>query len=139
MEVYPDARIIVTKRDPIQAVASYCSLVAVAWGMTSDAVDLKKVADYVLTTAAKSQKIADGALRSIPESQIYHADYSELTRDPAAMVASIYEYFGYDRDDGFGARTRTWLNANPPDRYGRHKYDLADFGLTPQDVRRALE
>ena len=139
MEVYPDARIVVTKRDPVQAIASYCSLVAVAWGMTSDAVDLKRVADYVLTTAAKSQKIANGALRSIPESQIYHIDYSELTRDRSAMVASIYEHFGHDRDDGLDARIRTWLSANPRDRHGRHKYDLADFGLTVQDVRRALE
>ena len=139
MEVYPDARIIFTHRDPVEAIPSYCSLVAVAWGMTSEAIDLKKVADYALTTAANSQRIARCALHSMPESQIYHVDYRELTRDPLATVASIYEHFGYDCDDDLDARMRTWLSVNPPDRHGRHKYDLGDFGLTVQDVRRALE
>ena len=138
IEVYPDAKIICTHREPAEAIASYCSLVAVAWGMTSEAIDLKKVADYVLTTAANSQTIARSALRSIPESQVCHVEYRELTRDPLKTISGIYEYFSYPRDEGLGARIGSWLNANPPDRHGRHKYDLADFGLTADAVNRAL-
>jgi hypothetical protein len=140
LEVYPDARVVLTHRDPVEAIASYCSLVTVAWGMTSDSTDhLKRVVDYVLSTAVNSQKIAGRTLRSIPESQIYHVNYRDLTRDPLATVASIYRHFGYVRDDDLGARIRVWLSANPPGRHGRHKYDLADFGLRAEDVRRALE
>jgi hypothetical protein len=139
MQVYPDARIICTHRDPEEAIASYCSLVAVAWGMTSETIDLDKVADYVLTTAANSQRIARATLPSIPENQIYHVEYRELTRDPLKTIASIYERFSYPHDDGLDGRLRSWLSANPPDRHGRHKYDLADFGLTADDVRRKLE
>ena len=139
MQVYPDARIVYTHREPAEAIASYCSLVAVAWGMTSEAIDLRRVADYVLTTAANSQRIARSTLGSIPESQIYHVDYRELTRDPLKTIGSIYEHFSNARDEGLGARIRAWLDANPPDRHGRHKYDLGDFGLTVDDVNRALD
>ena len=139
LQVYPDARIICTHRDPVEAVSSYCSLVAVAWGMTSDAIDLKKVADYVLTTTATSLKAARVALRSIPENQVYHVKYTDLTRDPLRTITSIYSHFAYPRDDDLAARIRSWLDANPANRNGGHKYDLADFGLTVRDVERATE
>ena len=138
MEVYPDARIVCTHRDPSEAIASYCSLVAVAWGMTSDAIDLRRVAHYVMTTAAKSQRIARATLPSIPENQVYHVEYRELTRDPLKTIGAIYEHFSYPPDEGLSNRIGSWLIANPPDQHGRHKYDLADFGLTVDDVNRAL-
>jgi hypothetical protein len=28
----------------------------------------------------------------------------------------------------------TWLAANPPDRYGRHRYTLEQFGLRAEEV-----
>jgi hypothetical protein len=30
---------------------------------------------------------------------------------------------------------RTWLADNPQDKFGRHEYQLAKFGLTPELVR----
>jgi hypothetical protein len=138
MQVYPDARIIYTHRDPAEAMGSYCSLVAVAWGMTSDAVNLRRVADYVLTTAAYSQKIARETLPSIPKDQIYHVDYRDLTRNPKKTVATAYEHLGYPRDEGLGDRMDRWLQPDRPSGRKPHKYDLSDFGLTAEGVRRSL-
>jgi hypothetical protein len=138
MQVYPDARIIYTHRDPAEAMGSYCSLVAVAWGMTSDAVNLKRVADYVLTTAAYSQKIARETLPSIPKDQIYHVDYRDLTRNPKKTVAAAYDHLGYPRDEGLGDRMDQWFRSNRPGDRKPHKYDLSDFGLTAEGVRRSL-
>jgi hypothetical protein len=138
MQVYPDARIIYTHRDPAEAMGSYCSLVAVAWGMTSDAVNLKRVADYVLTTAAYSQKIARETLPSIPKDQIYHVDYRDLTRNPKKTVATAYEHLGYPRDEGLEDRMDRWLQPDRPSGRKPHKYDLSDFGLTAEGVRRSL-
>lgn len=33
---------------------------------------------------------------------------------------------------------RAFLEANPPDKHGRHVYDLADFGLDREERRAAL-
>jgi hypothetical protein len=106
--------------------------------MTSDAVNLKRVADYVLTTAAYSQKIARETLPSVPKEQIYHVDYRDLTRNPKKTVAAAYEHLGYPRDEGLGNRMDSWLQEYRPGDRKQHKYDLSDFGLTAEGVRRLL-
>ncbi len=138
MQVYPDARIVVTHRDPVESVASYCSLLAVAWGMISEKVDLDVIARYALETAAASEARAEPVLRTLPRNQVFHVHFNEFVRNPHDTVIAIYRHFDYPYDSGLRARMRAWSAANPRDRHGTHKYDLADFGLTAESVRRAL-
>lgn len=138
LKVYPDARIVFTHRDPVEAIASYCSLVAVAWSMTSDSVSTKKIREYVLGTAVRSQAIAREALSTLPAGRIVHVEYGDMMRDAPATASAVYEELGYAADPGLEAKMRAWLAANPKNRHGPHTYDLADFGLTDADVRRAL-
>lgn len=138
LQVYPDARIVCTHRDPCEVVASYCSLLAVAWGMTSDVIDRDRIACYVLETTAKSQTRADPVLRDLPRDHVFHVQFRELVRDPVSMIAAAYRQLGYPRDDGLRARSYAWIAANPADRLGTHRYDLADFGLTKTKVLSAL-
>lgn len=138
LKVYPDARIVFTHRDPVEAVASYCSLVAVAWGMTSKAVTNKKITDFVIGTAIKSQAAARQALKSLPADQIVHVEYADMMRDAPGTASAIYERLGYPRDAELPAKMRDWLAANPKNRHGQHTYRLADFGLTEEGVRAAL-
>lgn len=137
-EVYPDANIIYTHRDPVEAIGSYCSMMTVLWGMTSNDVDLREVGRYALATAAHCKKVGEAALAALPPAQVYHAPYADLKSDPKAMIGEIYSRFGYSPDAGLEQRMTAWLAANPSNRHGQHKYDLADFGLTRDDVRRAL-
>ena len=32
-----------------------------------------------------------------------------------------------------------WLQGHPSDKHGRHLYQLSDFGLTVEDVRKRLQ
>ena len=138
MQVYPDARLVVTHRDPVESIASYCSLLAVTWGMISEKVDLDDIARYALDMAATSEGLAEPVLRKMPRSQVYHVHFNEFARNPHDTAVAIYRHFDYPYDTGLRARMRAWSAENPRDRHGTHKYDLADFGLTPQSVRRAL-
>ena len=139
MKVYPDARIVCTHRDPAEAVASYCSLLALAWGMTSDAaVDRRRIADYALETMSKAQAVAAPVLAALPKSQVIHVDFADLIADPIGLPQAIYERFGYVRDPDLGEGLKAWCAANPRDKHGRHRYRLSDFNLTEADVRRAV-
>ncbi|HMN37409.1 MAG TPA: sulfotransferase [Hyphomicrobium sp.] len=138
LEVYPDARLVMTHRDPVECVASYCSLVAVAWGMTSDRFDKRKITDYVLSSAALAQKVSREALRRVPADRVVHVDYEQITTAPVATITGIYSKMGYQRDPALPAKIEAWLAANPKGRHGRHTYSLADFDLTERDVREAL-
>jgi hypothetical protein len=138
LKIYPDARIVVTHRDPVEAVASYCSLVAVAWGMTSDRASSSRITKYVLTTAARSQSVAREALKHVPPGQVIHVQYREMMRDACATASAIYDRFGYPRDPDLTSKMTNWLANNPKNRHGRHTYALSDFGLTDSEVRTAL-
>jgi Sulfotransferase family len=139
LDVYPDARIVYTHREPEKIIASLCSLAAVTWSMTSDDVDLDQVAEYALNVAQRCQAAGRAALRTTPRDQILHVDYDDLVADPIAMARRVYEHFGYPADPSLDARMADWLASHPSDRHGKHTYRLSDFGLTENDVRRRLE
>jgi hypothetical protein len=139
LDVYPDARIVYTHREPEKIIASLCSLAAVTWSMTSDEVDLNQVAEFALNVAECCQGAGRTALRTVSPDQIMHVEYDDLVANPVAMARSIYERFGYPSDPGLDARMADWLRNHPSDRHGRHTYQLSDFGLTENDVKRRLE
>ena len=139
LDVYPDARIVYTHREPEKIIASLCSLAAVTWSMTSDDVDLDQVAEYALNVAQRCQAAGRAALQTTPRDQILHVDYDDLVADPVAMARRVYEHFGYPADPSLDARMADWLASHPSDKHGKHTYQLSDFGLTENDVRRRLE
>lgn len=139
LETYPDARIVYTHRDPEKIIASLCSLAAVTWSMTSDRVDLREVADFTLEVAELCQRAAREALQIMPRSRILHVDFDDLVADPVGMALRVYERFGYPVDPGLKARMEDWLASHPSDKHGKHRYQLSDFGLTENEVRKRLE
>lgn len=138
LQVYPDANIVYTHRDPAEAIASYCSMMTVLWGVTSDAIDPAQVGRYALETAAVCRKIGEAALNTVPKGRVYHVDYTDLKNNPKSVIAAIHGRFGYPLDDSLDNRMTSWLAANPADRHGRHTYELADFGLSRAEVTRVL-
>ncbi len=139
LDTYPDARIVYTHRDPEKIIASLCSLIAVTWSMTSDDVDLGEVAEFALGMAERCQESARAALRTIPRDQIMHVEYDELVADPVAKALAVYDRFGYPADPALKANMTAWLQSHPKDKHGKHRYQLSDFGLTVEDVRRRLQ
>jgi hypothetical protein len=138
LDVYPDARIVYTHRDPEKIIASLCSLTAVTWAMTSDEIDLSKVADFALSMAQRSQEAAQEALRTVSRDQIVHVEFDELVADPTGVASGIYKRFGYPADGALIAKMSEWLRDNPSDKHGKHHYQLSDFGLTAAEVRARL-
>jgi len=138
LEVYPDARIVYTQRDPTKTVPSLCSLAAVTWCMTSDTVDLRDVGEFALDLAERCAAAGRAAMQNLPRDQIVHVEYDELVRDPAAMAVSIYERLGYPADPTLKARAQQWLAEHPSDKHGKHSYVLEDFGLTPEILKQRL-
>lgn len=139
LQIYPDARIVFTQRNPVEAVASYCSLLAVAWGVTCDDVEPQKIAEYVLDAAVRSHAIAHTVMEKLPARQVARVDYGELMRDTAGTAARASQHLGYPDDPQMKSKMEAWLTANPKGRNGQHIYRLSDFGLTEEGVRQVLQ
>ncbi len=138
LEVFPDARIVLTHRDPAECIASLCSLTRVMWGISSEHADDRKVGRYVIDTAERLAASAGPALARLGPDQRFDAAFAGLMADPPAMTAAIYDQLGYEPDPGLLQRAAAWLASNPREKHGRHTYTLEDFDLSADEVHRRL-
>ncbi len=135
-DVYPDAHVVQTHRDPVRLVASLVSLIATLRGMASDRVDpfeigadwSKRLGEGLQAAMDVRERRATGAVLDLP--------YAELVADPLASVARSYAHFGMDLSAEAESRMRAFLADNPQDKHGAHRYGLADAGLDADALRR---
>ncbi len=133
-EVYPDARLVMTHRDPAEVVGSACSLIKYVRAIYSDEVDLKGIGETfadtfeVMIARANAFKAKQGA------GAIYDVQYADTVRDPMAVVRGIYEHFDIDFTPEIEAAMQGYLAANPKGKHGSHSYDLSEFGLSKESV-----
>ena len=127
---YPDARFVVTHRDPVPIVASVCSLVRSLTGTFSDADRTAYIAatwpDLVATLVERQMSFRDrhdpAAFCDVP--------YEQVRSDPVGAVRAVYDRFGLELTPGTEQRVARHAAANRQGQHGRHRYSLEEFGLS---------
>ena len=139
LEVYPDAMIVVTHRDPVVAVTSSCSLAAVSTRGWSETFVGQQLGHDVLDWAAwELEQFAD-ARRRHPEATIVDVEYDDLVRDPIGTLRHLYPRIGLGWHDEIEQRMELEYEASRSGpRAPRHQYELSDYGLTPTQVLNRL-
>ncbi|PRX50168.1 sulfotransferase family protein [Prauserella shujinwangii] len=135
LEVYPDALVIQTHRDPCTAIASVCSLNAQAtegWSETFRGEVIGR--DQLDLWARGLERFVAERARHDP-ARFLDVDYADFVADPVGTVESIYAHFRLPLTDAAGTAMRA-LHAESTRGATRpaHRYHLADFGLTPEEV-----
>ena len=126
---YPDARLVVTHRDPVKIAASTFSLLRCLTGtFTNDDHTGYIVAHWPATLSTLLDRAMDARDR-IGEDAFFDVAYADIVRDPVAVVGSIYERFGIEWNDDKEEYFRRFHAANPQHKYGTHTYSLAEVGL----------
>ena len=78
-------------------------------------------------------------MRRTPAEQFVDVDYREFVSDPVATTKGIYESFGLEWTPGVDeAVTKLDAESRQGGRRPKHSYDLADYGLTEDEVRAAF-
>jgi hypothetical protein len=129
---------VMTHRDPVDVVASYCSLVKTFRGLYSDDIDLKNIAD---TTLDIFDRMARGALAHKQvhgAASIYDLHYGALMQNPIGEMKKLYRHFDEPWTEAAEENMKKFLAKNPQGRHGRHAYSLEEFGLSPEIVRARL-
>ena len=128
----PGATVVMCHRHPRQAVASYASLIAALRRAYSDTVSPEAIGRQALDRGATAMQRAlvarDGAA-------VIDVSYEAMMGDPVGVVGAVYERLGRPYHPEEVAR---WAAAHPQHQHGPHRYDLARFGLTDDDVDRAF-
>ncbi len=134
-DVFPDARIVMTHRDPAQTVPSLASLVRTLRVLGSDAVDPLEIGAHWSGKWSRALERAIAA-RAQREERFLDVHYAELVADPMAQVRRIYAHAGLELTADAEARMREWAVENERDRRPVHAYTLEEFGYTQEALRR---
>ena len=135
LDVYPDASFVVTHRDPVQALASNCSLTALLRRFTAEQVDLHEIGrqmrEMILTYLRRLVEFDD---RSGATGRIAHVDYRAVVDDPETVMTDVFGKLGIEMTPTVRASIGAWRRDNPPGKRGSHDYDLGDYGLDAREV-----
>ena len=135
LSVFPDARFVMTHRDPTDVLASVCDVYADIGGTFSDEVDR----DYIGQVNIEQWSLGISRvlnLRQGPaDARFYDIDFRAMQADPIGEVRSLYEWLAQPVSDEFERRMRRWWEANAENREPSTHSDLSDYGLETADVR----
>ena len=135
MAVYPDALVIQTHRAPRTSVGSMCSLAAHATDGWSSTFRGPVIGAGQLELWARGLAEFAAARSRYNPAQFLDVDYADFTADPVATVESVYAHFGLPYgDDAAAAVHALQAGAGAGDARPSHRYSLADFGLTGEQV-----
>lgn len=136
MDVYPDALIIQTHRDPVTIMASSCSLSEQTTKGWSNTFTGDTIGSTQLELWSRGLREFTAARARYNPAQFLDIQFEDLRADPFGTVEKIYSTFGLDYTDAGRAAMRALdEESKSGDRKPMHRYDLADYGLTEDQVR----
>lgn len=140
LTTYPDCRIVYTKRAPEQVVGSIASLHWHLYRTFSNFADTRELGRQVCQRWGNVQQAFEAQLNASNElrARTCSIDYAELIQDPIATIRKIYRQFGLSLNDSTAAIMQNHLHQRPLHHFGKHRYALADFGLTVRDIDQAF-
>ena len=136
---YPDARLVMTHRDPIAVVASVCSLVRCLSGTFTDADHAAYINDHWTGV------VQDGVERVMAyraregDDRFVDVRYDDLVADPVGTVRRIYDHFDDELGDVAVERMHRYVDANPKGAHGAHHYRLEELGLDRGELEARFE
>ncbi|MCR3720648.1 MULTISPECIES: sulfotransferase family protein [Prauserella salsuginis group] len=137
LQVYPDALVIQTHRAPETAIASVCSLNAQASAGWSETFTGDRVGRDQLELWARGLETFTEARSRHDHRRFFDVDYDDFVADPIGTVESVYGHFGLPlSDEAREAMRRLHTASTTGAARPEHRYSLADFGLTGDEVRR---
>ena len=139
-DVYPDARILLTHRDPLDVVASNCSLNCYARYVSSHGAcsNPKEIGPWQLGLLGVGWDRNTEMRKHLDPKRIYDVSYRRMLKDPIAEINQIYGYFNQTFTQEARTNMQTWLEQNRQHKHGKHHYSLEQFGLSKESVQKGF-
>ena len=135
--IFPAARVIQTHRDPAKAVPSLCALLMQLHPvMEVGRTELRAHIMLARETAKWASAVHKAEqVRVRYPGQVLDVIHGDFHRDPVGVIRRIYGFIGMALTEQALADMAQRIAEKPELQHGVHRYDVADFGLTEDDVR----
>ncbi|HEX3793688.1 MAG TPA: sulfotransferase [Acidimicrobiales bacterium] len=128
---YPDAKVVITHRDPLRVIGSLADMMATLHHMHSEHVDHDTLVQFMamglemqMDEVTSQQDAGD-----LPSDQIADVVYHNLIGDPVGTIERLYATWDLPLSDTYRLRLGDYLAARHTHRASGHDYSFADTGL----------
>jgi hypothetical protein len=132
---FPDARFVMTHRDPTDVILSVATVYADIAGSFTDDLDLAYIGrlnvEQWSTGIKRVMKFRDNG----EDHRFYDIDFRAMRDDPVGEVRGLYTWLGEPVSGEFESRMAQWWEANASNREPSTYPDPATYGLDLDQVR----
>jgi hypothetical protein len=130
LDTFPDCKIVMTHRSPVNAVPSYASMVSAISAQYSDDIDQIAIGRYwrdrFVATLSEFRDVRDQR----PD-RFVDVQFKDMLADPVGEATRVTTALGLPADrEAFEA----YMVRNEAQRHGSHTYTAEDFGLTDAEL-----
>lgn len=137
LKVFPDARFVHCHRDPVAVTASINSMnrqVMKMYAGDCSHMDQGEIGRAVMNWYAESLEQALAARTRLPEELFIDCSQTEISSAPMSVVERCYQQFGLEFSAASRGAIQSYVDAHPKGKHGKHEYDLAQYGLSKDEV-----
>ena len=135
LETFPGAKIVMTHRDPVSTVPSYCSMMTTLYHMAST-VDRERIGAFWEHRLAELLDLFISIREKAGSGDFIDVRYTDLTVQPIEQGKRVLAEAGIALTPELIAGMEDWVEANRREDRAPHKYALEDFGLGRAEVER---
>jgi hypothetical protein len=138
IDLFPDAVVVFTHRDPASVVASFVTMAAYTARMSLEPpIDLHAIGRYWADRIADLFHACVRDRHLVSPTRSTDVRFDEFMRDDLATVRRIYALAGQPVTAEAEAAWAAFMATHPRGVHGTVEYDLAQFGLDAAEIRRA--
>ncbi|WP_299694386.1 sulfotransferase [Hydrocarboniphaga sp.] len=137
-EVFPDAVVVHTYRDPLVALPSSCRIVEVFRHLLTHDIDLAELgAEQLIWWSQILNRHLEQRDR-LNNGRIFDICYDDIHHDVIPAVRDLYANSGRSLDESVAKAMLAWEASNPQHPFGQHRYSLERYGLTAEQLQSAF-
>lgn len=132
---YPDAKVIMTHRDPAKVIPSAISFV--------EALQPKEIAmDRHVFGRGRAEHLRIGVERAmaararIGQDRFFDVHHAPFVADPFGTIERVYDFLGLSLTPATLAKMEAWHAKNRAGAHGAHRYSAEQYGLSADQLRR---
>jgi hypothetical protein len=135
---YPNAKFLWSHRDPARVLASVCSLIQYVRSWSSDRDDAHELGAEQLACWAEGVRRAMDFRKRLGNNRFVDVSFADLNADPIGTLEGGYDRLDLTFSDEARRRVLEWAGGHQRGSRGEHVYDLADYGLTREQVHESF-
>jgi Sulfotransferase family len=137
---YPQARFLMTHRDPVVAFASTCSVVQEARRLLvpSYQTDPVELGGFLLEHLVEATRRALSAREILGDHRFCDVHQADVEARPMETVERIYRFLGLPLSDDVRSAMEDWTVENRRGARGEHRYTAEQYGQTAETLREAF-